>query len=137
MPLRHLVTIAIIGYTTAVFCSVGAHTSVAQSSSTLRQTAQATPQLPTQAPDLTQLPPNGHEIFGTISTVNGDVISIVTRNGTQIDVDATEAVQAYQSVTLLVDEPVRIIGRFDSSNLLHATVITRAKQSRELWPSDR
>jgi hypothetical protein len=136
MPLRHRINIVILGCITAFFCFVAAHASGADLSSNM-QTAQATPQLPAQAPDLTQLPQNGHEIFGTISTVNGDIISIVTRNGTQIDVDATEAVQAYQSVTLLVDEPVRIIGSFDSSNLLHATVITRAKQSHRLWPSDR
>jgi len=137
MRLQHLMSVAMIGCTTAVFCSVAVHTSLADLSRTLTQTAQAAPQPPAQAPDLTQLPPNGHEIFGTISTVKGDMITIVTRNGAQIEVDATEAVQAYQSVVLLVDEPVRIIGSFDSSNLLHATVITRGKQSHKLWPPDR
>jgi hypothetical protein len=112
------------------------------SGSAAPQTAQTSQQLSAQtvqtaAEDFTQLPAHGHEIFGTISTVNGDIITVVTRNGALVDVDATEAVQAYQSVVLLVDESVRMLGSYDTANVFHATVITREKASSKLWPSDR
>jgi hypothetical protein len=89
------------------------------------------------APALTELPPNGHEIFGTINIINGDMFTLTIRKGDVINVDATQAMQEYQSVILLVGEAVRIIGTFDSSNVLQATVITRAKASPRLWPPDR
>jgi hypothetical protein len=87
--------------------------------------------------DLTQLPPHGHELFGTISTVDGDMLTVATRTGALVNVDATEAVQAYQSVVLLVDEPVRMFGSYNAANVFQATVITRAKASPRLWPPDR
>jgi hypothetical protein len=89
------------------------------------------------APALTDLPPNGHEVFGTINNINGDMFTLTIRKGDIINVDATQAMQEYQSVVLLVGEAVRIIGSFDSSNVLQATVITRAKASPRLWPPDR
>ena len=87
--------------------------------------------------DSTELPPNGHEIFGRISSINGDRLTIATRSGGVVNVNATQAVQNYQSVVLLVDEAVRILGSFDPLNVLQATVITRVKPSPALWPPDR
>jgi hypothetical protein len=76
--------------------------------------------------DFTQLPPHGHELFGTITTVNGDMLTVATRTGALINVDATEAVQTYQRIVLLVDEPVRMLGSYNAANVSQATVITRA-----------
>jgi hypothetical protein len=106
------------------------------------QTTQAVQQSSLQtaepaAQDFTQLPAKAHEIFGTISAVNGDMLTVITRTGALVDVDATEAVQAYQSVVLLVDESVRMLGSYNTSNVFQATVITRAKSSPRLWPPDR
>jgi hypothetical protein len=77
----------------------------------------------------------GTRSLAGITTVNGDVITVETRNGALVDVDATEAVESYQSVVLLVDEAVRMLGSYNASNVFQATVITRAKAS--LWPPDR
>jgi hypothetical protein len=112
------------------------------SSTASLQAAQTTQQDPPQpaetaAKDFTQLSPNEHEVFGTIRTVNGNTITVATRTKALVDVDATEAVEAYQSVGLLVDEPVRMLGSYDTSSVFHATVITRAKASPGLWPPDR
>jgi len=87
--------------------------------------------------DFTQLPQHGHELFGTITTVNGDMLTVATRKGALVNVDATEAVQTYQSIVLLVDEPVRMLGSYNATNIFQATVITRAKASSRLWPPDR
>jgi hypothetical protein len=118
----------------AIF-GLGSGTVAPQTAQTAQQPSAQTVQ--TAALDFTQLPANGHEIFGSISTVNGDMITVATRKGTLVNVDATEAVQAYQSVVLLVDEPVRMLGSYNSANVFQATVITRAKASPKLWPSDR
>ncbi len=83
------------------------------------------------------LPSEGHEMFGTIKTIDGGLLIILTRTGAPIEVDATEAVQAYQSVVLSVGERVRILGAYDTANVFHATAITRAKESSTLWPPDR
>ena len=103
------------------------------------QAAQATQQVTAQpAPqDSTQLSPNEHEIFGTISSVHGNSISVATRSGALVDVDATEALDSYQSVVLLVGEPVRMLGTYNASNVFQAAAITRAKASAQLWPPDR
>ena len=99
---------------------------------------QSSPQIAQVASqDSAHLPPNGHEIFGTITTINGDLITVETRNGALVDVDATEAVESYQSVVLLVDKTVRMLGSYNASNVFQATVITRAKASAKLWPPDR
>jgi hypothetical protein len=112
--------------------AVGATPQTAQTAArAVAQTVQTTTQ------DSTELPPNGHEIFGTISSINGDRLTIATRSGAVVNVNATQALQDYQSVVLLVDEAVRVLGSFDSFNVLHATVITRVKLSPALWPPDR
>jgi hypothetical protein len=105
----------------------------------IAQTAPKATTLSVQTPthDLTELPPNVYEIFGTISSINGNALTITTRSGAVLKVDATKAVQTYQSIVLLVDESVGILGSFDTSNVLQATVITRAKASPKLWPPDR
>jgi len=92
----------------------------------------------TAAPlDPTQLGPNQHEIHGTIQTLSGYMLTVATLSGAQVDVDATQAVQTYQSVVLSVGEAVRMLGSYDASNVFHATTITQAKGSAGLWPPDR
>jgi hypothetical protein len=112
------------------------------SGSTAPQTAQAPLQALSDAtqpvePDATQLPPHGHEIFGKISSVDGNMITVVTRKGALINVDATQAVQTYQSVVLLNGEAVRMLGSYNAANVFEATVITHAKLSPKLWLPDR
>ena len=110
--------------------------------STAPQTAQALSSAPSGTtqplvPDSAQLPPDGHEIFGEIKSVDGNMITIATRKGAPIDVDATQAVQDHQSVVLLRGEAVRILGSYNAANIFEATTITRAKRSPKLWPPDR
>jgi len=103
------------------------------------QPAQTTPQVSLQPAQqaLLPLPSNGHEIFGRIRTINDAMLTIETRTGGLVDVDATEAMQAYQSVVLSIGEAVRLLGTYDTSKVFQATVITRVKDSSELWPPDR
>jgi outer membrane protein assembly factor BamB len=88
-------------------------------------------------PERAPLSPGEHEIFGTIESINsGSNLTVATRSG-NIQVDASPAVQAYQSVTLTVEEAVRLIGTYGSSGILKATSITRAKSNPAGWLPDR
>jgi hypothetical protein len=71
----------------------------------------------TDVQDATELGPNERVIFGTISTVNGDTLAVANPSGALVNVDATEAVEAHQSAVLSADEPVRIIGSYDTSSI--------------------
>jgi len=84
-----------------------------------------------------KLPPNGHEIFGTITTVAGGNITLATRTGKLVRVDAAGAVHKYRSVVLLIGEPVTVFGSYASSGVLNATRVLHAKPSPKGWPADR
>jgi hypothetical protein len=119
----------------SIFGLAGSAAAQPQTAQNASQTAAQPVQ--TAAVEATQLSANEHEIFGTITTVNADILTIKTRAGALVNVDATQAVQAYASIVLLVGEPVRILGSYNTSNLLQAASIARAKPSPALWPPDR
>jgi len=77
-----------------------------------------------------------HEIFGTITTVNGSQLTVQTRTGSLVQVDASTAIQNELSNDLMVGGVVDVRGTFDSHGVLQATVIQRAKDSSDLWPKD-
>jgi hypothetical protein len=83
------------------------------------------------------LPPNLHEISGTIKAVAGDEITLATRTGKLVQVDAASAVRRHLSVVLLAGEPVTVFGSDDGRRALHATSILHAKPRPEGWPTDR
>jgi Domain of unknown function (DUF5666) len=80
---------------------------------------------------------NGHEIYGTITSVDGSLLVIETRTGTLLSVDASTAIADDQSINNLKDgKTVRVVGDFNASGVLVATAITRAKNSPDSWPPD-
>jgi hypothetical protein len=93
--------------------------------------------VPRPRPPPTELPAGGHEIFATIKTVAGSNLTVATRTGKLLRVDAAKAIEARQRIVLLVDEPVRVLGSYDSAGILRATSITHAKPSPKGWPADR
>jgi len=95
----------------SIFGLAGTVAATPQTAQTATQAVAQTVQTTTQ--DSTELPPNGHEIVGSISSINGDRLTIATRSGAVVNVNATQARQNYQSVVLLVDEAVRVLGSFD------------------------
>jgi hypothetical protein len=101
--------------------------------------AAAIPPVAILRPQLTpmELPAGEHEIFATIKTVAGANITLVTRTGKMLHVDAAAAIAAKQSVVLLVDEAVRVLGSYDSAGALRATSIAHANSTPKGWPDDR
>src|SRR5579864_344576 len=80
--------------------------------------------------------PSQHEIFGTISSVNGPQLTVQTRTGSLLNVDATVAIENDQCIGLEVGGAVDIQGTFDANGVLQANSIQRAKDSPALWPAD-
>jgi hypothetical protein len=80
-----------------------------------------------------RLKPGEHDVFGTITAVDGTSISLKKRDGTMISVSTTNATAA----PLELDEPVQVVGRRGTKTTLDASWISRAKGSPEIWFPDR
>jgi hypothetical protein len=81
----------------------------------------------------------GHTISGTLIAVNGEALTLRTRTGNSVTIDASAAFQN-ERVTgpLKVGSPYTAQGMtFDASGALLTTAIARAKVTPGLWPLDR
>jgi hypothetical protein len=77
-----------------------------------------------------------HEIFGTISAIEGSLFTLQTRTGSSLTVDTTTAVQNDQCIGLEVGGAVDVQGTIDPNGVLQATTVQRAKHNPALWPAD-
>ena len=77
------------------------------------------------------------EIYGTIERVKGTLITLRTRTGDHLEVDAKQAIETYRSAPLVVGRALAIKGTMDKKGVLHAEILQRAKDSPALWPADR
>src|ERR1700752_1480222 len=78
-----------------------------------------------------------HDVFGTIRNIKGSQLTIETRTGRLMQVDATEAIRAHLSVPLAEANTIEVRGTLDAQGVLHAETILRAMDLPELWPDDR
>jgi hypothetical protein len=76
-----------------------------------------------------------HETFGRISAITGSQITVQTRTGSLLNVDASIAIQKELSVGLQVGEAVDVQGTFNANGIL-ASSIQRAQDSSTLWTQD-
>jgi hypothetical protein len=100
---------------------------------TANQKAVSSPVQPARA----ALPANSLEIFGMITAITGSNMTLTTRTGKLVRIDAADAVRSHCSVVLLVGEPIMVSGGYDGSGVLHATTVLHAKQSPKGWRADR
>jgi outer membrane protein assembly factor BamB len=98
----------------------------------------ATPAAPSPALGIVQNTPatSPNEIFGTITSVNGSLLTIQPRTGTRVQVDASAAIQNDLAILLEVGEAVDIQGALDSSGVFVAASIQHAKHDPNSWPAD-
>lgn len=80
--------------------------------------------------------PSHHEIFGTITRVNGSQFTLETRMGSLMQIEASAAIRNDLSIELEAGETVDVEGTFDSDGALVAGSVQRAKNSPDLWPPD-
>lgn len=89
-------------------------------------------------PDPAAIPPEpGHEIYGTVVRIRGSSITLRTRNGQIVTVDALRALQERNSIPLFTGRTVGVYGSYVRPRLMRAASIFRAKDSPALWPDDR
>jgi hypothetical protein len=88
------------------------------------------------APPQTFIP---HEVTGLIKSIdnNGTQLTIQTRTGRVIQVDATAAIEAHRANISVVGGAVKVQGAFDANGVLKASVIQREKDTAAQWAADR
>lgn len=91
----------------------------------------------TQAEVPNNTPGYTHEIYGTIKSIEGSQLTIQTRSGGLVKVDAAVAIQMHLAVPLVVGHAVGAKGTYDEKGVLHAEMILREKESPDGWPADR
>jgi hypothetical protein len=77
------------------------------------------------------------EIYGKIQSVKGTIVTLQTRSGALVQVDAKPAIAAERSVTLIVGHAIDVKGTVDKAGVFHAEILQKAKDSPTIWPADR
>jgi hypothetical protein len=78
-----------------------------------------------------------HEVTGTLLAIKGSKLTLRTRTGRVVRVDASEARRRERSAVLVLGKPFYVSGTYDAAGVLHAAAIVRAKRSQATWPADR
>jgi hypothetical protein len=78
-----------------------------------------------------------HQAYGTIRKIEGSQLTIESRDGHMMQVDATGAINSSRTIILSVGRKVKVLGSYDTKGMLHAQSIQRAKTSSAGWPLDR
>jgi hypothetical protein len=79
-----------------------------------------------------------HEITGTLLALSGSTLTLQTRTGKSVKIDASQAVHNEEVAPLFVGEPFTALGSsLNANGALVATSIVQSKgSSGELWPPD-
>jgi PQQ enzyme repeat len=81
---------------------------------------------------------NVTRVTGTLVAIEGSQMTLLTRAGREVQIDAAPARAAERAAILVVGQPYTVIApRGDSATPLEATSITRAKPGQGAWPTDQ
>jgi hypothetical protein len=83
------------------------------------------------------LAPGVHEIFGTIRSVDGAFITIATRTGQTLKIDATPAMRDYHYAAPKIGRALMARGVYETGGVLRAEYVFHAKPSPAIWMADR
>jgi hypothetical protein len=87
----------------------------------------------------TEAPGLSHEICGIVKSIDagGSRLTVETRTGRLVQVDATTAIQTRHINLPPAGHPVEVRGTYDAKGVLLAETILRQKESPTGWPADR
>ena len=78
-----------------------------------------------------------NEVSGTLVRTDGSLLTLRTRDGKLLRVDASVALKNERSQDLIVGRPFDVRGTYDAKGVMHAAAIVRVKPSSLTWPPDR
>jgi hypothetical protein len=78
-----------------------------------------------------------HEIYGTIHNVDGSMITVATRNGQTLKIDATPAMRDFHYAVPKVGRALMARGTYETGGVLRAEYVFHAKPSPAIWMADR
>lgn len=81
--------------------------------------------------------PGAHQISGTVTKLAGTHLTIQTRDGKLLEVDATRARNSFRYPPLTAGSKITAAGSYNSSDVLEAELVFRAKRAPMTWPPDR
>lgn len=83
------------------------------------------------------LPAGMHEIYGTIRAIDGSTITIQTRGGQMLKVDATVAIDKRNYAAPKIGRALMARGVYETGGVLRADYVFHAKSSAAIWMADR
>ena len=83
------------------------------------------------------LPHGVHEIYGTIRSVDGSIITIAKRDGQMLKIDATPAMRDFHYAAPKVGRALMARGVYETGGVLLAEYVFHAKPSSAIWMADR
>lgn len=78
-----------------------------------------------------------NQVSGTLLKVEGSNLTMKTRTGTKVQINATAAIKAHQVAGLTMGAAVTVEGAHDKSGGWFATSIFKADQFADRWPQDK
>jgi hypothetical protein len=84
------------------------------------------------------LSPDMRRLTGTLIASSGAELTLVTRTGAKVGVDATAALDRQRATVLVVGQPYTVLAtvRAEDGELMASSVM-RAKPGKDAWPTDR
>jgi hypothetical protein len=83
------------------------------------------------------LPAGQHEFSGTVQSIEGSTIMIVTRAGAVMKIDAAAAIANFHAAPPSVGHGILVRGTIDEFGVLHADSVLHAKDNPAMWQPDR
>jgi outer membrane protein assembly factor BamB len=84
------------------------------------------------------LSPDQKQLTGTLIATSGAELTLRTRSGEKVGVDASAALERQRVTTLIVGQPYTVLATVRAADgALIASSVMRAKPGTEAWPADR
>ncbi len=83
------------------------------------------------------LAPGQHEIFGTVTAINGWNVTVAKRDGSIVTVNTLSAAQHDLYAAPSVGRGISVRGTYTATNMMTANVVLHANGHPRMWQSDR